>query len=79
MMAGHRKGTGRPTRARAREERMAARMAAAATPSDRAAAALDGLRMAAAHCPERGPAALEDAARYLAGLTRWVRGAGDTA
>lgn len=67
-MAGHRKALGKPTREQSRERRMAARLAVARTPEQRAAAAWDGLRMAAAHSPS-GPAALEDATRYLCGLT----------
>lgn len=68
-----------PRQSDARRDRMEARLAGAATPSARAGAAMDGLRMAAAHSPDRGPAALEDAVRYLTGLTRWVSGRGDAA
>lgn len=72
-MAGHRREHGRPARAQARDERMAARMASAVTPEQRAAAAFDALRMAAARSPERGRPALEDAAGYLLGLAGWIR------
>ena len=67
-MAGHRKGLGKPTREQSRTTRMAQRLAAAQTPEQRAAAAFDGLRMAAAHSP-RGREALETATHTLLGLT----------
>lgn len=75
-MAGHRIRAGKPTRAAARTERSTARLdsrlAIAATPEQRASAAFDALRSAASRSPGRGPQALEQAARELASLARWV-------
>jgi hypothetical protein len=72
-MAGHRKAHGRPSREQSRQKRMADRIAAALTPEQRASAAFDALRMAARHADDFTAAdALENAARYLIGLTAHV-------
>lgn len=68
-MAGHRRAYSKPMRAESRDARMAQRYAVAQTPEQRAAAAFDGLRMAAAHSPS-GAGALEEATQMLLSLTR---------
>lgn len=73
-MAGrrHSKIPARPARYKAREARISGLLATGYTPEQRAAAAFDALRMAAAHSPERGPLALADAAAQMSALTAWV-------
>lgn len=72
-MAGHRRALGRPTQKEARERRMQRRLASAQTPQQRAAAAFDGLRMAAHRSPG-GAVALEAASRYMLELTAALAG-----
>ena len=73
-MAGrrHAKSPVRPARYKTREERISLLLATGYTPEQRAAAAFDALRMAAAHSPERGPSALMDAAAQMSALTAWI-------
>lgn len=70
---------GRPTRARARQERLSHLIDVAVTPEQRLAATFDALRSAAKRSPARGPAALADAQQQLARLLAWVTERGDAA
>jgi hypothetical protein len=78
-MAGHRlrkaAATGQPPmplQSVRRKDVQARRLAYASTPAERAAAAWDNLRAVCKRNPGRAAAALEEAARQLDGLAKWV-------